>query len=399
MHHVIIMGSRGYTKGYGGWETLVHGMLDNWTDKNTKFYVTEVTADRSEPEYETVNGIEVIRVYIKKTGGTQMLFANAKVLRNLKRYIKKFNMTDPILYVLGPRVGTLFFLKRPFFKRHRVTVVKNSDGDGLSRGKYSKLQKLYLKYDGKMFNKYVMDYLVSDAKEMERITLERTGKRRPLDKRVIYYGTNEAPVLPAEMPPHVKEFFDRFGIREDKYYLIINRFVPENSYEMILSQFIESDTDCDFIVVTNQEKEKAFYERLRAAVPFEADKRVKFTGTVYDKDILMILRQNARGYINGHTCGGTNPGLLEALATTDVNLVRDCVFSREGADDTAFYFDADHPLKDLIAKVDAMPKEERKALGDRAKERMRTQFSWQYVDSQYIELFDDIERNRKDKRK
>lgn len=395
MHHVIIMGSRGYTKGYGGWETLVHGMLDNWTDQNTKFYVTEVTNDPSEPEFETVNGVECIRIYTKKTGGTQMLLANALVLCRLKKYIRKFNMEDPILYVLGPRVGTLFLLKRPFFKRHGITVVKNSDGDGLSRGKYGKLQKLYIKYDSRFFNKYVMDHLVSDAKEMERIVLERTGKRRPLEKRVIYYGTNEAPVLPGKMPPHVKEFFDKHGIKEDKYYLIINRFVPENSYEMILSQFIESDTDCDFIVVTNQEKEKAFYERIRQEIPFEKDPRVKFTGTVYDKDILAWLRQKARGYINGHTCGGTNPGLLEALATTDVNLVRDCIFSREGADDTAFYFDEEHPLKDLIAKVDAMSTEERKALGARAKERMRTQFSWEKIDRQYVELFDDIAKSRK----
>ncbi len=398
MHHVIIMGSRGYTKGYGGWETLVHGMLDNWTDPNTKFYVTEVTNDPKEPEFETVNGVECIRIFTKKTGGIQMLLANATVLWRLKRYIKKFNMENPILYVLGPRVGTLFFLKRPFFKRHNVTVVKNSDGDGLSRGKYSKLQKLYLKYDSKMFNKYVMDYLVSDAKEMERITLERTGKRRPLNKRVIYYGTNEAPVLPKEKPAHVIEFFEKHGIRDGEYYLIINRFVPENSYEMMLSQFMESDTACDFVVVSNQQKERAFYDALRARLAFEEDKRIKFTGTVYDKDILAYLRQNARGYINGHTCGGTNPGLLEALATTDVNLVRDCIFSREGADDTAFYFDETHPMKDLLAKVDAMSPEERKAMGVRAKTRMKEQFSWADIDRQYVELFDEIAANRKAKK-
>ena len=394
MNHVIIMGSRGYTKNYGGWETLVHGMLNNWKDKNTTFYVTEVANDDNEPEFETINGIHCIRVRVKK-GGTEMVEANIKVLNNLPRYIKHFHMENPILYVLGPRVGFYFWLKKPMFKRYNVFIVKNSDGMGWLRGKYNAIQKFYMKLNGPFFNKYVMNYLVADAQEMARV-YERLieGNKHLLGTKVIYYGTDEAPVLPEAMPEKVKEYFDKHGIVEDKYYLIINRLVPENSYELILKQFIESKTDCDFIVVTNQEKEKAFFEKLRTEIPFEQDKRVKFVGTVYDKEILAWLRQKARGYINGHTLGGTNPGLLEALASTNVNLIRDCPFSREGAADLGFYFDEAHPLSEAIAKVDAMPFEERKALGDKAKERMRTLFSWDYVDSQYVELFNEINSKR-----
>lgn len=399
MNHVIIMGSRGYTKNYGGWETLVHGMLDNWRDKNTKFYVTEVSTDSSETEFEEVNGINCIRVPSKHSGGLQMVESNAMVLKNLPRYIEHYKMDKPILYVLGSRVGVLFWLKKLMLKKYKVTVIKNSDGMGWLRDKYSWAQKTYLNINNYFFDNYVMDYLVADAKEMARVYRERIKRLdRIQDIKVIYYGTNEAPVLPKEMPEKVKEYFDKHGIVQDKYYLIINRLVPENSYELILKQFIESKTDCDFIVVTNQEKEKAFFKKLRAEIPFERDKRVKFVGTVYDKDILAWLRQKARGYINGHTLGGTNPGLLEALASTNVNLIRDCPFSREGAADLGFYFDEEHPLSEAIAKVDAMPFEERKALGDKAKERMRTLFSWDYVDSQYVELFNEINSKRGSKK-
>lgn len=393
MHHVMIMGSRGYTKNYGGWETLVHGMLDNWVDPNTRFYVMEVSTDPMEPEFETVNQVECIRIYTKQTGKAQMVDVNMKVLRNLPRYIKHFGMKNPILYVLGARVGFFFWLKRPMLKRHNITVVKNSDGIGSKRGQYNALSRLYLKLNGFFYNNFVVDYLVADAKEMLRYNVEEimTHRRRPFGKTVIYYGTNEAPKLPETMPPHVKEFFDKHGIRQDGYYLIINRLVKENSYELILKEFIQSKTDCDFVVVTNQDKQKAFYEYLRENIPFEQDARVKFVGTVYDKEILAWLRQKARGYINGHTLGGTNPGLLEALATTDVNLIRDCLFSREGADDTGFYFDEEHTLSALIDQVDAMPYEERMALGERAKERMRTQFSWALVNEQYVKLFDEID--------
>lgn len=400
MHNnVIIMGSRGYTKNYGGWETLVHGMLDNWKDPNTSFYVVEVADKADEEKYIVHNNVQCIRIFPKDTGKMQMLKMEVSTLKELPKIIDRYHIDNPILYVLGMRVSAYFLLKKGKLRSLGATIVANSDGVGWKRGKYSFAQKTYSNINAWIAHNFVMDYLVADAKEMKRIVLSRQLPwRRKVPTRVIYYGTNEAPILPEKMPETVKEYFDAHGIVEDKYYLIINRLVPENSYELILKQFIESKTNCDFVIVTNHEKEKAFYERLKAEIPFEQDKRVKFVGTVYDKDILAWLRQKARGYINGHTLGGTNPGLLEALATTNVNLIRDCPFSREGAADLGFYFDEEHPLSEAIAKTDSMSYEERKALGDKAKERMKALFSWDYVNSRYIDLFDEISEKRGSKK-
>lgn len=399
--HVIIMGSRGFTKRYGGWETLVRGMLDNWNDNSTQFYVTEVTTDKSEPEFENVRGINCIRVYTKQKRAAQMLVADTKVLINIPKYIKHYHVENPILYVLGVRNGFLFWLRKRMLNKYNITIINNSDGMAWKRGKYGFLQKSYGLMSRYFFDKYVMDYLVADAREMQRIYVEEklVKRKHPCESTVIYYGTNEAPILPAYMPSKVSEFFDKNEIIEGKYYLIINRFVPENSYEMILREFIKSTTPCDFIVVTNQDKEHAFYKKLKETIPFEKDKRIKFVGTVYDDEILAWLRQKARGYINGHTVGGTNPGLLEALATTDVNLVRDCPFSREGAGDTAFYFDEEHPLSELLLKVDAMTVEERKEMGSRAKARMKEKFNWADVVEQYAELFNYIAKKNKEKQR
>ena len=64
---------------------------------------------------------------------------------------------------------------------------------------------------------------------------------------------------------------------------------------------------------------------------FDADHRIKFIGTVYDQDLLKYLRQECRAYIHGHEVGGTNPGLLEALAQTNENLVLGVDFNRKVA--------------------------------------------------------------------
>lgn len=393
---VIIMGSRGYTKPYGGWETLVHGMIDNWKEPDTNFYVIEATDNEKEPWHEIVNGVHCIRVYIKDTGKFKMLKAEAKTLDILPKIIEEFNIEYPILYVLGMRVGAYFVMRKQMLKKYHVAIVYNSDGIGWKRAKYSPAEKVYSYTNSLIFNRFMTEYLVCDANEMRNVLAPQFKGRKEKPYTVtIYYGTNTAPVLPESMPEKVRTYFDEHRIREEHYYLVINRLVPENSYEMIIREFMKSKTKNDFIIVSNINQETKFYEKLKTELQFEKDPRIKFVGTVYDQEILAWLRQKAIGYINGHTLGGTNPGLLEALATTDVNLVRDCAFSREGADDTAFYFDDEHPMSALVERVDQMTPEERKTLGARAKERMRTEFSWDKVNEQYVELFEKIISDKK----
>ena len=76
-------------------------------------------------------------------------------------------------------------------------------------------------------------------------------------------------------------------------------------------------------------EENKFYEDLKEKTLFYKDPRIKFVGTVYDIELLKKIRENAYGYIHGHEVGGTNPSLLEALATTDLNLLLDVGFNKE----------------------------------------------------------------------
>ena len=86
------------------------------------------------------------------------------------------------------------------------------------------------------------------------------------------------------------------------------------------------------------------------------DKRIRFVGTVYDQELLKKIRENAYGYFHGHEVGGTNPSLLEALGSTDLNLLLDVSFNREVALDNALYWNkTDGNLANLIEKADLMP--------------------------------------------
>ena len=121
---------------------------------------------------------------------------------------------------------------------------------------------------------------------------------------------------------------------------------------------------------------------------FKSDKRIKFVGTVYDQELLKKIRENAYAYFHGHTVGGTNPSLIEALGSTDLNLLVDVGFNKEVAEDSALYWSRKPgSLANLIDKADRMSLEEIKKLGAKAKKRVAEEYTWEKICRKYEDVF------------
>ena len=112
--NVFILGSRGYTRNYGGWEALVRGLINNWKDDETKFFVYEIVHSKDEEKIEVVNGVTCIRLFIKQTGYIAMVLFDIKALFNAKKYIQNEKISSPIIYALGPRIGMVYLAYRPY---------------------------------------------------------------------------------------------------------------------------------------------------------------------------------------------------------------------------------------------------------------------------------------------
>ncbi|KMO51244.1 glycosyl transferase, partial [Lacticaseibacillus rhamnosus] len=185
----------------------------------------------------------------------------------------------------------------------------------------------------------------------------------------------------------LKKWFEQKGIMSGQYYLIVGRFVPENNYLTMISEFKASSTDKDLVIITNPDNAK-FLQLLKDQTNFPSDKRIKFVGTVYDKNLLGAIRANAFAYIHGHEVGGTNPSLLEALGTTNLNLLLNVGFNKEVGQDAAVYWNKQlSNLAHVINRVDKMPLAERQALGQKAKEVVKNNFSWDKIISENERLF------------
>ena len=158
------------------------------------------------------------------------------------------------------------------------------------------------------------------------------------------------------------------------YYLVVGRFVPENSFEVMIREFMKSHSRKDFAIITNVNDK--FLNQLEEKLHFKSDKRIKFVGTVYDQELLKKIRENAYAYFHGHTVGGTNPSLIEALGSTDLNLLVDVVFNREVAEDCALYWSRDDgDLAKLIDQADELNADEITKLGQKAKKRVAQEYT------------------------
>lgn len=121
---------------------------------------------------------------------------------------------------------------------------------------------------------------------------------------------------------------------------------------------------------------------------FKSDKRIKFVGTVYEQELLKKIRENAYAYFHGHTVGGTNPSLIEALGSTDLNLLVDVGFNKEVAEDCALYWSRNPGnLAKLIDKTDQMDIYKIAEMGRRAKKRVAEEYTWDKICRQYIDIF------------
>lgn len=176
------------------------------------------------------------------------------------------------------------------------------------------------------------------------------------------------------------------GLSKKDYYLVVGRFVPENSFEIMIREFMASNSKRDFAIITNVNEK--FLGELERKLHFKQDKRIKFVGTVYDQELLKKIRENAYAYFHGHTVGGTNPSLIEALGSTDLNLLVDVGFNQEVAKDTALYWNRSQgSLAQLINKVDNIENDKIIELGKKAKERVSKEYTWKKICDKYEKVF------------
>lgn len=380
MKDVFIIGSRGLPAKYGGFETFVDELVSHQKSDELRYHVACLSDDSHHHHFQ-YKQVDCFTIHPPKLGPARVIAYDMMAINYALDLIKHQNIKEPIFYILGNTIGAFI---APFAKKiHKIggQLLINPDGLEWKRTKWSKPVQTYLKYSEKVMTKHA-DLVISDNEGIETY-IQQTY---PWAKTTfIAYGTDLAPTQFTRESSLIGDFFSKWQLEEKGYYLIIGRFVPENNYATAIREFMKSGTKRDLVIVCNHEG-SSYFEDLRQETGFDKDKRIKFVGTVYDKNLLKYLRQETRAYIHGHEVGGTNPSLLEALAQTNENLVLGVDFNRKVALDTVHYWSKDKgDLASLIDQVDQ--KDEAIEMGLSAKRHMQTHYTWEGIVQQYEDLF------------
>lgn len=321
-------------------------------------------------------------------GSAQAIYYDVAALNYSIKYAKKHQIEQPIFYILACRIGP--FMQSIVKRIHDIggKVYVNPDGHEWMRAKWSLPVRKYWKLSEKLMVKHA-DLLICDSQNIEKYIRSVYKGFKP-KTTFIAYGSDVKKSILGENDPKLTEWFDRYNIKPNEYYLIVGRFVPENNYEVMIREFIRSSTNKDLVIITNVERNK-FFNKLKEKTNFESDDRIKFVGTVYELELLKKIRESAYAYLHGHSVGGTNPSLLEALASTKINLLFDVGFNREVGKEGALYWNSNPgSLFKLINKVDNLSINAIQNLDQKSTQRILSKYSWSSIIENYEKCFTEV---------
>lgn len=396
--NVILVGAKSIGQ-YGGYESFINKLLEYHKDEENLHYYVYCKANGSGcmdigkfPGAKAVNETEFIYcnargflLHVPQIGAAQAIYYDVKALSEACKLIKKEQLKNPIVYIMACRIGP--FMNHFVKKIHALggKVYLNPDGHEWMRAKWSAPVRKYWKESERMMVKYA-DLSICDSKNIEKYIQEEYAGYKP-KTTFIAYGSETTPSTMKNDDPKYISWLNEHGLREGEFYISVGRFVPENNFETMIREFMKSHSTKDFAIITT--KDEKFLNALDEKLHFSQDKRIKFVGTVYDQELLKKIRERAYGYFHGHSVGGTNPSLLEALGSTKLNLLYDVGFNREVAEDGTLYWTLeDGNLAKLIDQSDSMNEEELEEMGQKAKQRIKDEYSWQYICDKYTKVWE-----------
>jgi glycosyltransferase involved in cell wall biosynthesis len=356
---IAVLGCRGIPARYGGFETFAEELSVRLVEMG---YQVDVFCESDHPAQDgEYKGVGLIFTKRFRLGPLSTIFYDvASFYKARKSY--------EIVYMLG--YGAAFFAFVPRLWGRKVWI--NMDGVEWARSKWSYPARLWFKAM-EWTAMRMASRVIADADGIRDHLGKRHGKRHPCS--VIAYG---AYPLSTEPDPGLLR---RWGLTSGGYYLVVCRLEPENNVLEIIRGFAASKSRRRLIIVGDNKATNPYVSELTSV----QDGRVAFIGTVFEKDALASLRSHSFAYFHGHSVGGTNPSLLEAMGCANLVLAHDNAFNREVLGGTGLFFANQAEIPEIIDKVEDF-KFEPATLKSAAKGRIRESYSWEKISSEYAAL-------------
>ena len=355
---VGIIGTNGLPGRYGGWDQLVHHLTLQLRDR---FHFTVYgSAFDAEPGLKECNGARLVHVPLKANGAQSIVYDLVSCLHAV--------FGCDVLFICGTS-GCVFL---PFIRLFGRTIVVNPDGLEWLRGKWSRPVRWFLKLSER-FGVRFADRVIADNQRIADHITECYGRESDL---IEYGGDHVLGGIPLG-----EETARRYGIRAGAYAFKVCRIEPENNIHTIIEAF--RDGPMDLVVVGNWNYSE-YGRGLRKRYAGCPD--LKLLDPIYTQGTLDELRSNCGVYVHGHSVGGTNPSLVEAMSLGLCVVAYDVGFNRETTERAALYFSTSDELRKQVealsrGEVDAA------AIGRKMKEIAARRYTWHAITAKYSRVF------------
>jgi len=357
MKKISILGTVGIPAKYGGFETLTEYLTKNLHDS---YELTVFCSGKSYSEkLESYNGAKLEYVALHANGVQSIPYDIISIFKSLR-------FADTLL-ILGVSGCIILPFVRLFSKKR---IVVNIDGLEWKRDKFSKNAKLFLKFSEKVAVKY-SDVVVSDNKAIQDYVRSEYGVQSVL----IAYGADH--VTKEILSDELKLKYPFLGSR---YAFKVCRIEPENNIHLILEAFSEYKL-LNIVMIGNWENSQYGRELKEKYSRFE---NIFLLDPIYEQNSLNQIRSNCYVYMHGHSAGGTNPSLVEAMYLGLPIIAYGVQYNRETTEGKALYFDDKDGLVRLLENIND---EELRLVARDMLEVAKENYIWKKIVKQYAELF------------
>ncbi len=359
---LAILGARGIPARYGGFETFAEKLAIGLAKMGHEVTVfCEGNRRSADDEFQ---GVKLCSISAPSLGPLTTVVYDVRCLWAARK-------SYDVVYMLGYGAAAFCWIPRMW----KTQVWINPDGLEWARAKWGWAAKRYFRLM-EWTAIHAANRLIPDAAAVATSLASRHGKLPFCE--VIPYGCEVVNAAPSIEP------LARWQIEPAGYYLVVCRLEPENHVLEIMRAFRQSRSRRRLIVLGNHRAPTRYAEQLHSI----EDPRIRLIGAVYDQEQLTSLRYHAFGYMHGHSVGGTNPSLLEAMGCGNLIFAHDNPFNREALGECGFYFANTEGLTQAIDAAEA----ENGALTqlrESARSRARVHYRWPDVISRYGALLEE----------
>ena len=319
MKKISVIGTVGVPACYGGFESLVENMLD-FTPVDVE-YTVFCTSQKYKEKLDSYKGAKLVYLDLNANGKDSILYDYKSM---------KMSLDSDIMLVLG--VSGCIFL--PFIRRkYKGKIITNIDGLEWKRDKWNFLAKWLLHYSEKQAVKY-SDIVIGDNKGITDYVKEAYNK----DAVLIAYGGDNAVKITDDA------LYEKYPYMKNPYAVTVCRIEPENNIHKILEAFCKMPEQQ--LVMVGNWKNGEYGSQLKEQ--YSKFENIHLLDPIYESHEINWIRSNASLYIHGHSAGGTNPSLVEAMNLGLPILAFDCVYNRATTLDSCLYWKSSEDIISIV---------------------------------------------------